>query len=72
MMRNPWERIANKPPSNPQCPQCGERYLGDGKTPCVECQSANEVAERTALRGETEELLAEDIDDAMRQESNKQ
>lgn len=37
MMRNPGERKASPAPL-PVCPQCGERYCGDGVDLCLECQ----------------------------------
>lgn len=41
MMRTPEEAYAerNKPPAKfPNCPSCGEEYLGDGVLPCLDCE----------------------------------
>jgi len=39
MMRHPWERLS-KPMerSSPECPMCGEKYLGDGVAVCADCK----------------------------------
>lgn len=41
MMRYPGERYERRNlAALPTCPQCGERYMGDGIVVCTECQSA--------------------------------
>lgn len=47
MMRNPGERQETKTVQLPVCPNCGERYCGDGVQHCTECQAHN--AELTRL-----------------------
>lgn len=37
IMRSPGEGRAAIAPDLPKCPQCGERYCGDGVQPCTEC-----------------------------------
>lgn len=38
MMRSPGEaKTAPAPAELPRCPECGERYLGDGMALCTEC-----------------------------------
>ena len=38
LMRNPWEAAKKpRPQPLPECPQCGERYCGDGIAFCTEC-----------------------------------
>ena len=38
LMRNPWEAAKKpRPQPLPECPQCGERYCGDGIAFCIEC-----------------------------------
>ena len=39
IMRNPGETRAAAAPVLPECPQCGERYCGDGVQPCTECEA---------------------------------
>lgn len=43
MMRNPGE-IKTAPASSylPCCPECGERYLGDGMALCTECAAQHQ------------------------------
>ena len=54
MMRNPWEAAKKpRPQPLPECPQCGERYCGDGIAFCTEC--ANTVTPPS--RGAVEEGL---------------
>lgn len=49
MMRHPGE-IKTAPAESylPRCPECGERYLGDGVTPCVDCESARAITKAEA------------------------
>lgn len=37
MMRLPWETQSRQTANLPRCPACGERYLGNGIEPCIEC-----------------------------------
>ena len=54
LMRNPWEAAKKpRPQPLPECPQCGERYCGDGIAFCTEC--ANTVTPNAALTGERSE-----------------
>ncbi len=47
LMRNPWEAAKKpRPQPLPECPQCGERYCGDGIAFCTEC--ANTVTPNAA------------------------
>ena len=41
IMRNPGETRATAAPALPKCPQCGERYCGNGVQPCTECAAPN-------------------------------
>lgn len=56
MMRHPGE-IKTAPASSylPRCPGCGERYLGDGVTPCVDCE-ATRAAAQAITRSESAEF----------------
>ena len=50
LMRNPWEAAKKpRPQPLPECPQCGERYCGDGIAFCTEC--ANTVTPNTYSAG---------------------
>lgn len=37
IMRELGENPRASDPALPACPQCGERYCGDGAQPCIEC-----------------------------------
>lgn len=39
MMKLPWECGTPKSVNLPSCPCCGEKYLGDGKELCIECEA---------------------------------
>ena len=52
MMRDPGEVKRGGPPALPTCPQCGERYCGDGVDPCTECMGPNVEAQARAEAGE--------------------
>jgi len=41
MMREPGEAKRSAAPALPSCPQCGERYCGDGVQLCTECAAPN-------------------------------
>lgn len=41
MMREPGEATRAAAPALPSCPQCGERYCGDGTQLCAECATSN-------------------------------
>lgn len=41
IMRNPGETRATAATALPKCPQCGERYCGDGVQLCTECSAHN-------------------------------
>ena len=41
MMREPGEAKRPAAPALPSCPQCGERYCGDGVQLCTECAAPN-------------------------------
>lgn len=41
MMREPGEATRTAAPALPSCPQCGERYCGDGTQLCAECATSN-------------------------------
>lgn len=44
MMRHPWE-IKTAPAASSyltRCPECGERYLGDGMALCTECAAKHQ------------------------------
>lgn len=41
MMRWPGEARRVATPELPHCPQCGERYCGDGAQLCTECAAPN-------------------------------
>lgn len=41
IMREPGEAPRASDPVLPACPQCGERYCGDGAQLCTECASPN-------------------------------
>lgn len=41
MMRNPGEVTHATAAVLPECPQCGERYCGDGVQFCTECAPPN-------------------------------
>lgn len=41
MMREPGEATRTAAPDLPSCPQCGERYCGDGAQLCTECAAHN-------------------------------
>lgn len=41
MMRHPGEVQRKASPALPQCPECGERYCGDGLQLCTECAVPN-------------------------------
>jgi hypothetical protein len=41
MMREPGEATRTAAPALPSCPQCGERYCGDGTQLCAECATPN-------------------------------
>lgn len=50
MMRHPGE-IKTAPAASsylPCCPECGERYLGDGVTLCVDCEAARAITRAAA------------------------
>lgn len=52
MMRHPGE-IKTAPASSclPRCPECGERYLGDGVTLCVDCAARRAIVRAAAEIG---------------------
>ena len=41
IMREPGENPRASAPVLPTCPQCGERYCGDGAQLCTECAAPN-------------------------------
>lgn len=41
IMREPGENPRASAPVLPACPQCGERYCGDGAQLCTECAPPN-------------------------------
>ena len=41
IMREPGETKRSAAPELPACPQCGERYCGDGVQLCTECATPN-------------------------------
>lgn len=41
IMREPGENPRASAPVLPACPQCGERYCGDGAQLCTECAAPN-------------------------------
>ena len=41
IMRSPGEATRASAPVLPACPQCGERYCGDGRSFCTECAAPN-------------------------------
>lgn len=41
IMREPGENPRASTPVLPACPQCGERYCGDGERLCTECSAPN-------------------------------
>ena len=43
IMREPGENPRASAPVLPACPQCGERYCGDGAQLCTECAAPNAV-----------------------------
>ena len=45
MMREPGEAKRPAAPALPSCPQCGERYCGDGVQLCTECAAPNTTDE---------------------------
>lgn len=49
LMRLPGEVIRHEPPKPAQCPSCGERYCGDGKALCLECQAAPQAQGSLAM-----------------------
>lgn len=53
MMRSPGEaKTAPAPAELPRCPECGERYLGDGMALCTECAALVTAAmQRTSEEG---------------------
>lgn len=59
LMRNPWEAAKKpRPQPLPECPQCGERYCGDGIAFCAECANTvtpNAPAQPTAPGAELSE-----------------
>ena len=58
LMSNPWEAAKKpRPQPLPECPQCGERYCGDGIAFCTEC--ANTVTPNVELSGPTAALSPE-------------
>lgn len=40
----PWECKSSRKDMIPQCPKCGERYCGDGKILCIECEPMSQHA----------------------------
>lgn len=40
IMREPGERPRKSAIVLPTCPECGERYCGDGVQLCIECETA--------------------------------
>lgn len=43
MMRSPGEaKTAQAPVELPRCPECGERYLGNGMALCTECAAQHQ------------------------------
>ncbi|MCK9988890.1 MAG: hypothetical protein AzoDbin1_05362 [Azoarcus sp.] len=58
LMRNPWEAAKKpRPQPLPECPQCGERYCGDGIAFCTECANTVTPAQ-TAVNVERERQAA--------------
>jgi hypothetical protein len=42
-MRYPWEHSALKVVENKSCPECKEKYLGNGIEKCVVCEPFKQV-----------------------------
>lgn len=54
MMRNPGEiKTAPAELYLPRCPECGERYLGDGVTLCVDCAARRAITRAAAQIGKS-------------------
>lgn len=51
MMRLPGEVQTRKSADLPRCPECGERYLGNGIEPCIECALEAEASRAKEARG---------------------
>lgn len=45
----PWECKSSRKDMLPQCPKCGERYCGDGKVLCIECERIAKHAQQERL-----------------------
>lgn len=58
MMRWPGEARRAPAPELPPCPQCGERYCGDGKQPCTDCAAPKDGAEPRFIDAEPQRCRA--------------